>query len=122
VRCSHRHLRHSNVRCSRHPYSSKFSRPHGVHSPLRFRSPRQAYSSKVNAAVLPDNHLVRFRHSSRLDSPPLPHPRCNHRLRHLGPLRHRRSARSCRLRHRITRAGSMTCAAPDARCARATVS
>jgi hypothetical protein len=124
VRCNRHHLRHSNDRCSRHPYSSKFSLPHKVRRPLRSRSLRQAYRSKVNAApaVPPGNHLVRFRHSSRLDSPPLPPPRCNHRLRRLGPLRHKRNARSCRLRRRITRAGSMTCAAPDVRYARATVS
>jgi hypothetical protein len=123
-RCNRRHLHHSSGRCNHHQYSSKSSRPHRVRSPLEFRSLGPARSSKVNAvpAVPPGKHLVRFRHSSRLDSPPLPHRRCDHRLRRLGPRRHRRSAPSCHLRHRITRAGSMTCAAPAARCARATVS
>jgi len=136
VKCSHRlpysrsnkssrhRLRHSSVKCSHRRYSNKSSRPYRADTALEFRSLRLARSSKVSAApgVSPGNHLVRFRHSSHLDSPPLPHPRCNHRYRRLGPRRRRRSAPSCRLRHRIMRAGSMTCAAPAGRCARATVS
>ena len=116
AKCNRRHPRHSSVRCSRRPYSSKSSRR--ARLPARHttaRSTRRRPSRRATASA-------DFATAATWDSPPLPHPRCNHRLRRLGPLRRRRSARSCRLRHRITRAGSMTCAAPDARCARATVS